>query len=192
MTGGGAEDGAGALSGGGRGQGGAGGPAGPRAAVLTLSDKGAAGEREDRSGAVVRGMLEAGGIRVETAEVLPDDRDLLEERLRELASSGLELVVTTGGTGISPRDITPEATMAVVDREIPGMSEAMRAESLKVTPHAMLSRAVCGLAGRTLIVNLPGSPKGARECLSVVMAAIPHALEVCAGAAVECAAPEAD
>ena len=162
------------------------------AAVLTLSDKGAAGEREDRSGAVVREMLEAAGIRVDRTEILPDDRALVEERLRQLASSGLDLVVTTGGTGVSPRDVTPEATLAVIDREIPGMSEAMRAESLKVTPHAMISRAVCGLAGRTLIVNLPGSPKGARECLSVVMPALPHALDVTAGAVTECAAEEVD
>ncbi len=162
------------------------------AAVLTLSDRGVAGEREDRSGAVVREMLEAAGIRVVRAEILPDDRALLEERLRQMASSGLELVVTTGGTGLSPRDVTPEATLSVIDKEIPGMSEAMRAESLKVTPHAMISRAVCGLAGRTLIVNLPGSPKAARECLSVIMPALPHALDVTAGSVVECAVEEVD
>lgn len=160
------------------------------AAVLTLSDKGAAGEREDRSGVVVREALEAAGIPVVQTEVLPDDRSLLERRLRQLASRGLALVVTTGGTGLSPRDVTPEATLAVIDREIPGMSEAMRAESLKVTSHAMLSRAVCGLAGQTLIVNLPGSPKGARECLSVVIPAISHAIEVASGAAHECARPD--
>jgi molybdopterin adenylyltransferase len=157
------------------------------AAVVTVSDKGAAGEREDRSGAVVREVLEGAGIKVEKALIIPDDLQALEDLLSELCSQGLNLVVTTGGTGLSPRDVTPEATLAVIDKEIPGMAEAMRAESLKVTPHAMISRAVCGMKGATLVVNLPGSPKGARECLEVVMGALPHALEVAAGTVSECA-----
>ncbi len=157
------------------------------AAVVTVSDKGAAGEREDRSGAVVRELLEGAGIQVERTAIVPDDLEALKELLSELCSEGLNLVVTTGGTGLSPRDVTPEATLAVIDKEIPGMAEAMRAESLKVTPHAMISRAVCGMKGTTLLINLPGSPKGAAECLGVVMGALPHALEVAAGEVSECA-----
>jgi len=156
------------------------------AAVVTVSDKGYAGEREDLSGRVVADALEAGGISVKRREIVADDRPELEYLLTRLCDSGLDLVVTTGGTGLSSRDITPEATLAVIDKEVPGMAEAMRAESLKVTPHAMISRAVCGLKGCTLIINLPGSPKGASECLSVVMPALPHALEVLRGEAYEC------
>ena len=156
-------------------------------AVVTVSDKSAAGEREDKSGAVVGEMLETAGIRVVRAEIVPDDAELLKSLLCELCGEGINLVVTTGGTGLSPRDVTPEATLEVIDKEVPGMAEAMRAESLKVTPHAMISRAVCGLRGGTLIINLPGSPKGARECLDVVMPAVPHALEVVAGEVSECA-----
>ncbi|MBU1670200.1 MAG: MogA/MoaB family molybdenum cofactor biosynthesis protein [Actinobacteria bacterium] len=163
-----------------------------RAAVVTVSDKGAAGEREDRSGAVVREMLEEAGLEVARVEIVPDDTARLEALLRDVCDAGMDLLVTTGGTGVSPRDVTPEATLRVIDREVPGLAEAMRAESLKVTPHAMLSRAVCGLRGSTLIINLPGSPKGARECLSVVLPAVPHALEVAAGAVSECASPSPD
>jgi molybdenum cofactor synthesis domain-containing protein len=159
------------------------------AAVVTVSDKGAAGEREDRSGAVVREALQEAGIEVVRAEIVPDDLERLKVLLEELCGSGLNLVVTTGGTGLSPRDVTPEATAAVIEREVPGMAEAMRAESLKVTPHAMISRAVCGLKGSTLVINLPGSPKGAGECLDVVMPSLPHALEVASGEASECAEP---
>ncbi len=170
----------------------AGGDTAFRAAVVTVSDKGAAGEREDRSGAVVREMLEEAGLEVVTSEIVPDDAERLEALLLEICGDGVDLVVTTGGTGVSPRDVTPEATLSVIDKEVPGLSEAMRAESLKVTPHAMLSRAVCGLRGSTLIINLPGSPKGARECLQVVLPAVPHALEVAAGTVSECAVPPSD
>lgn len=158
-----------------------------KAAVVTVSDKGAAGEREDRSGMVVREILEEAGIEVASAEIVPDDRERLAALLVELCERGLDLIVTTGGTGLSPRDVTPEATLTVIEKEVPGMAEAMRAESCKVTPHAMISRAVCGLRGNTLIINLPGSPKGAAECLGVVMPAVPHALEVASGEAYECA-----
>jgi len=157
------------------------------AAVITVSDKGFAGEREDRSGVVVRQILEGAGIEVRRAEIVPDDLEALKLLLEELCRQGYNLVVTTGGTGLSPRDVTPEATLAVIEKEIPGMAEAMRSESMKVTAHAMISRAVCGLRGATLIINLPGSPAGARECLEVVMASVPHALEVAAGQASECA-----
>jgi molybdopterin adenylyltransferase len=159
-----------------------------RAAVVTVSDKSFAGEREDESGRVVREMLEDAGIEVARTEIVPDDLSTLGELLEELCRKGINLIVTTGGTGLSPRDVTPEATLSVINKEVSGMAEAMRAESLKVTPHAMISRAVCGLAGQTLIINLPGSPKGARECLRVVLPAVPHALEVASGSASECAA----
>lgn len=158
-----------------------------RAAVVTVSDRGAAGEREDRSGPAVRDVLEEAGLLVVDTQVVPDDCQTLKRALIDLCDEGINLVVTTGGTGLSPRDVTPEATLAVIDREVPGLAEAMRAESRKVTAHAMISRSVCGLRGGTLIVNLPGSPGGARECLEVIMDALPHALEVAAGDVSECA-----
>ena len=158
-----------------------------RAAVVTVSDRGYAGEREDKSGKVVREMLEGAGIEVIRTELIPDDLAALTGLLDELCGKGFNLIATTGGTGLSPRDVTPDATLAVIDRQVPGMAEAMRAESLKITPHAMISRAVCGLSGRTLIINLPGSPKGARDCLEVVLPALSHALEVASGSASECA-----
>jgi len=160
-----------------------------KAAVVTVSDKGAAGEREDKSGAVVVEILEKWGIHVSRREIVPDEANLLSELLVALCDQAFDLIVTTGGTGVSPRDVTPEATLAVIDKEIPGMAEAMRAESLKVTSHAMISRAVCGLRGGALIINLPGSPKGARENLEVVMPAVPHTLEVAGGRVTECAQP---
>lgn len=163
-----------------------------RAAVVTVSDKGAAGEREDKSGAVVAEMLSEHGIEVVSREIVPDESDAIRDLMLERCAGGIDLVVTTGGTGVSPRDVTPEATLEVVERLVPGMAEAMRMESLKVTPHAMISRGVCGLRGATLIINLPGSPKGARENLGVVMPALEHALEVACGQASECAVPEGD
>lgn len=160
-----------------------------RAAVITVSDKGAAGEREDKSGGVVREVLEGAGINVERVEIVPDEANIISELMVAICDQGFDLIVTTGGTGISARDVTPEATRAVIDKEIPGMAEAMRARSLQITAHAMISRAVCGLCGPTLIINLPGSPMGARENLEVVMPAVPHALEVAGGRVSECAQP---
>jgi molybdopterin adenylyltransferase len=160
-----------------------------KAAVITVSDKGAAGEREDTSGAVVRDILEGAGIEVVRREIVPDEANVLSELMVALCDEGVDLIVTTGGTGVSPRDVTPEATLAVIEKEIPGMAEAMRAESLKVTPHAMISRAVCGLRVGTLIINLPGSPRGAQENLEVVMPAVPHTLDVAGGRVSECAQP---
>jgi len=158
-----------------------------KAAILTMSDKGSRGEREDASGAAVREMLAGLPSEIVAYEVIPDERDIIKDRLVYLADSiGADLIVTTGGTGVFPRDVTPEATMDVIDRELPGMAEAMRAESLKKTPHAMLSRAVCGIRGGTLIINLPGSPKAARENLAVVLPAIPHAVEKIKGGEAEC------
>ena len=158
-----------------------------RAAIITLSDKGSKGEREDESGRVIREMISGIGAVVEHYEILPDEKELIVETLRRLSGSGeSDLIITTGGTGVAPRDVTPEATLAVIERELPGMAEAMRAESLKKTPHAMISRAVAGIAKQTLIVNLPGSPKAVRENLAVILPAITHAVEKIKGDPTDC------
>ena len=156
--------------------------------ILTLSDKGAAGEREDLSGATIREMLADGPFRVAEYAVIPDDRDNIVENLVEWVDRrDLALILTTGGTGVSPRDVTPEATRAVLHRELPGMAEAMRWVSYQKTPHAVISRALAGTRGRCLIVNLPGSPKAVRENLEAILAAIPHALGKIHGDPTECA-----
>ncbi len=152
-----------------------------RVGILTVSDKGARGEREDTSGAAIRELLSALEATVERYEVLADDRASITQRLVAWADEGLDLIVTTGGTGLGPRDVTPEATRDAIDYEAPGLVEAMRVEGLKHTPMAMLSRAVAGVRGRTLIVNLPGSPRGVRENLSVLLPVLPHALETLRG-----------
>lgn len=152
-----------------------------RVGVLTVSDRSARGEREDLGGpavadAVTKGL--AGAVVVERA-VVPDDRPLIAAMLRRWADElGLDLILTTGGTGFAPRDVTPEATLDVVERPAPGLAEAMRAASLRITPHAMLSRITAGIRGRALIVNLPGSPKGAVENLAVILPVLPHAIEL--------------
>ncbi len=145
----------------------------PRAGILTISDKGAAGEREDTSGAAIRELLGSIGAAIERYEVIPDEQATIGERLREWSDSGtLDVIVTTGGTGLGPRDVTPEATHAVIDYEVPGLAEAMRAEGLKHTSTSMLSRAVAGVRGRTLIVN---------ENLSVILPVLRHASELLRG-----------
>lgn len=150
-----------------------------RVAVLTVSDRSSRGEYEDRSGPVLKEIIENQGWAVVRADVVPDDQSDIEERLRTWADSGeVDLILTTGGTGFSPRDCTPEATLAVVERLAPGLAEAMRAISLKLTPHAMLSRAVAGIRGRTLVVNLPGSPRAVKENLAVIIPALPHAIDL--------------
>jgi molybdopterin adenylyltransferase len=162
------------------------------AAVLTLSDKGSLGEREDLSGKILAEMLARIGGRIETYVVLPDDRQLIEDKLTYYADQyGVDVIATTGGTGVGPRDVTPDATRAVIEKEIPGMAEAMRLAGLQKTPFAMISRAIVGCRGKTLIINLPGSPKGVRENLEAILQAIPHAVEKLKGDLTDCAAPEA-
>lgn len=147
--------------------------------ILTISDRSARGERQDLSGPALAEAIQAQGWRVRRAEVIADDLETIQDTLAAWADSGaLHLILTTGGTGFAPRDVTPEATLAVVDRLAPGLAEAMRLASLKVTPHAMLSRAVAGIRGRTLIVNLPGSPKAAGENLAVILPVLPHAVQL--------------
>jgi molybdenum cofactor synthesis domain-containing protein len=162
------------------------------AGILTVSDKGSKGERQDKSGETIREVLSRMGARIVNYGIVPDERELIVEKLVKWADEdNLDVVVTTGGTGLTPRDVTPEATLAVVDRIVPGFAEAMRAESLKKTPHAMLSRAVVGTRGKCLIINLPGSPKAVRECLQVILPALPHAVETLKGEAGECGTSEA-
>ncbi|MGE5174145.1 MAG: molybdopterin adenylyltransferase [Betaproteobacteria bacterium] len=158
-----------------------------RTAIITLSDKGSKGEREDESGKSIHEIIESIGASDVHYEILPDDTSRIMETLSRLADSGaIDLILTTGGTGVAPRDVTPEATRAVIDRELPGMAEAMRAESLKKTPHAMLSRAVTGIRKQTLIVNLPGSPRAVRENLAVILPALLHAIEKIKGDPSDC------
>ncbi|MEK6532059.1 MAG: MogA/MoaB family molybdenum cofactor biosynthesis protein [Deltaproteobacteria bacterium] len=160
------------------------------AGILTMSDKGSRGEREDLSGKEIERLIKTLPVEVRAYEVIPDEAEVIRKKLIEYSDKlGLDLVLTTGGTGVTPRDVTPEATKAVIDRELPGMSEAMRAESLKKTPNAMISRAVCGIRNRTLIVNLPGSPRAVVENLAVVMPALVHTIEKIKGSDKECAAP---
>ena len=160
--------------------------------ILTISDKGSRGERQDRSGEAIREVLSSMDVRILNYDIVPDEKDRIAERLVRWADDdSLDMILTTGGTGLTPRDVTPEATLAVVDRIVPGFAEAMRAESLRKTPHAMLSRAVAGTRGKCLIINLPGSPKAVRECLEVVLPALPHAVETLKGQSGECGAPEA-
>ena len=156
------------------------------AAVLTVSDRSARGERPDESGPAAAAMLAAAGYQVAAQSVVQDERGEIEAALTALSDSGTALIVTTGGTGFSPRDVTPEATAAVCQRMVPGIPEAMRLASLAVTPRAMLSRAVAGIRDRTLIVNLPGSPKAVRENLEAVLPALRHGLEVLRGASTDC------
>lgn len=158
-----------------------------KAGIITASDKGAKGEREDLSGQVIIERLK-GLADVIAYIVVPDEKRVLSAQMIRMADEiGVDLILTTGGTGLSPRDVTPEATLAVIDRLVPGIPEAMRAQSLAITSRAMLSRAVAGTRSQTLIINLPGSPKGAAECLDVVLPALAHGLAILTGKEAECA-----
>jgi molybdopterin adenylyltransferase len=148
--------------------------------VLTISDSGAKGAREDTSGERIRAMVtQMPGAVISAGAVIPDEPEQIETTLREWSDGKhLNLILTTGGTGLAPRDVTPEATKAVIDREAPGIAEAMRAVSIQHTPFGMLSRGVAGTRGRTLIINLPGSPKAVKECLDCILPVLPHAINL--------------
>jgi len=153
-----------------------------RAKILVLSDASARGERADQSGPAIRDLLEAHGWQVASIEILPDDFELIRRRLEILTEAGdCEVIVTTGGTGVGPRDVTPEATRAVMAKEIPGLAELMRAEGVKRTRRAALSRGVAGVRNGRLIVNLPGSPRGARESLESILDLLPHVVDLVQG-----------
>lgn len=150
-----------------------------RFGILTLSDRSSRGERADSSGPALARLILAENWSVTYQQLLPDDETVIRDLLIQWADSGeVDVILTTGGTGFSPRDVTPEATRAVIEREAPGLAEAMRVASLKITPHAVLSRIVTGIRKRTLIVNLPGSPKGAVENLQAILPVIPHAVQL--------------
>lgn len=159
-----------------------------KAAVVTVSDRGSRGERQDASGPEIARILESVGIEITARRIIPDETEMIRQTLIELcAGDTIDLVLTTGGTGVSPRDVTPDATRDVIERDIPGMAEEMRRQSGLVTPHAMISRAIAGIRNNTLIINLPGSPRGARENLNVVLPALHHAIEKIQGDTRDCA-----
>lgn len=161
-----------------------------RVGVITASDKGSRGEREDLSGALLKELVKDIDGEVVEYRVLPDEQHLLAQLMKEWADDlSLDLILTTGGTGFSLRDVTPEATKEIADRMVPGIAEVMRYESLKVTPKAMLSRATSALRKRTLIINMPGSPKAVKECWQAIAPALPHGIQILKGEASECAAP---
>lgn len=162
-----------------------------RVAIITLSDSGYAGQREDKSGPVIRELVEGVGYEVVHTALLPDGLEPLSSELKRLCDNDLaDLILTTGGTGFSPTDLTPEATLAVTERPAPGIAEAMRWQSLQITPRAMLSRAAAGIRKQALMVNLPGSPKAVQECLEFILPALGHGLEILRGTAGNCASPE--
>ena len=159
-----------------------------RAAIITASDSGYRGEREDLSGPAIKEILEREGYEVISMDILPDDQVMLAGKLQEIADSEkAELILTTGGTGFSERDVTPEATEEVIERKVPGIPEAIRAYSMTITKRAILSRATAGIRGKTLIINLPGSPKAVRESLEYIIDALAHGLEILSGEARDCA-----
>ena len=159
-----------------------------KAAIITASDKGSKGEREDLSGPAIKEIIEPEGYEVTEYKVLPDDQETLESEMKRIADEGLaDIIFTTGGTGFSMRDVTPEATIAVSNRLVPGIPEAMRAYSMTITPKGMLSRAAAGIRKQTLIVNMPGSPKAVKESLEYIIGPLRHGLEILLGEASECA-----
>lgn len=158
-----------------------------KAAIITASDKGYAKEREDVSGSVVKGILLENQYEIFDYIILPDDREMLSQKMLEYCSEGVDLILTTGGTGFSKRDVTPEATEKVIERRAEGITQAMLYNSLKITPRALLSRGIAGIRGETLIVNLPGSPKAVKENLEFAIGSIKHGLEILKGMTGECA-----
>ncbi|MDP2853253.1 MAG: MogA/MoaB family molybdenum cofactor biosynthesis protein [Smithellaceae bacterium] len=158
------------------------------AGIITVSDKGSQGKREDKSGPAIAEMLAGAAIDIKHTLIIPDEVDQIQKAIIQFADvEKLDVILTTGGTGVSPRDLTPDATLKVIDKEVPGMAEAMRIASSKVTPHAMISRAIVGIRGRCLIINLPGSPKGAQENLAAILPALQHAIEKIRGDNRDCA-----
>jgi len=154
--------------------------------ILTISDKGSQGKRYDESGKVIRNSPLVLDNSVVKYEVIPDKIDIIANKLTEWADEGkVDVILTTGGTGLGPRDVTPEATLSIVDKIVPGFTEAMRTKAFEATPFAILSRAMAGVRGKCLIINLPGSPKAVRECLDIISAAIPHAVEILRGEVTE-------
>lgn len=149
-----------------------------KAAIITASDSGYAKLREDLSGPCIQAILEKANYEVVSLDILPDDKDMLAQKMIELSDQNIPLILTTGGTGFSPRDNTPEATKAVIEKEVPGIPEAIRAYSLKITPRAMLSRATAGIRKQSLIINLPGSPKAVKECLDYILPTLEHGLKI--------------
>lgn len=159
-----------------------------RTAILTMSDKGSRGERVDGTGPAIRQAVEGKGYTIEYYKILPDEKDMIADELIHLCDDlKVDLVFTNGGTGFSSRDVTPEATMKVIEKYVPGIGEAMRMESLKITPRGMLSRGIAGIRKKTLIVNLPGSPKAAIENLEFILPALPHGIDILTGVGGECA-----
>ena len=160
------------------------------AGIITVSDRSSQGVREDSSGPAIAAVLAGVAIDVRQTLIIPDEKDKIKEAIVKWADiDNLDLIITTGGTGVSPRDLTPDATLEVIDRQLPGMAEAMRHQSMQITPYAMISRAIAGIRGRALIVNLPGSPKGAKENLNVILPALKHAIEKIKGDTAECGSP---
>ena len=161
------------------------------AGILTISDKGAQGERDDKSGVVIRDMLSQLDCKVNEYEIVPDEKEIIANELLKWGDEGtVDVIFTTGGTGLSARDVTPEATLSVVDRIVPGFAEAMRVRTLDITPMAMLSRVTAGVRGKCLIINLPGSPKAVQECLEIILPAVQHAIEIIKGEVTEHNLPE--
>jgi molybdopterin adenylyltransferase len=158
-----------------------------RVQIITISDKGSRGERVDTSGPALKKMMEGQGFAVNDVVIVPDEINMIADTLKSAVDDEkADVVITTGGTGLSPRDVTPEATRRVIDRDLPGFAEAMRSESYKITPHAIISRAICGLRGTSIIINLPGSERAAVENLGFVIKALPHALAKLQGDPADC------
>ncbi len=161
-----------------------------RAGIITVSDRSSQGIREDSSGPALAAMLADEELEVCKSLIIPDEKSEIKDAIIKFADKEkFDLILTTGGTGVSPRDVTPDATLEVIEKQIPGMAEAMRRQSMNVTPYAMISRAIAGIRGRCLVVNLPGSPKGAKENLAVILPALKHAIEKIKGDAAECGSP---